>query len=179
MASKRHIIMFGLGLQLAALAAQADIYRCEQDGRTVYTDHPCAGERIDPELATRAGAGDPAAQASRDRHESAAKIETTRRWQHEDAAADAQQRKADAEWLANYAKEKQIEDAFQRREVVAGMTQDQVRLILGTPDRIGKESSDRGQDELWEYPDRGTGRATASFRNGKLLKYRSYGKRRR
>ncbi len=179
MASKRYTIILGLGLQFAALAAQADIYRCEQNGRTVYTDRPCAGERIDPELATRAGAGDPAAQASRSRHEAAAKTETTRRWQQEDAAADAQQRKADAEWLAHYAKEKQIEDAFQRREVVAGMTRDQVRLILGTPDRVGKEASAQGQDEHWEYPDRGTGAATAIFRDGKLLKYRSYGKHRR
>ena len=89
MTSKRHIIMFGLGLQLAALAAQADIYRCEQDGRTLYIDHPCAGERIDPELASRAGAGDASNTASQS--------ERGRRWEQESAVAQGRQRKADAE----------------------------------------------------------------------------------
>jgi hypothetical protein len=170
MASKRHIIMFGLGLQLAALAAQADIYRCEQDGRTLYTDHPCAGERIDPELASRAGAGDAANAASQS--------ERGRRWEQESAVSQGQQRKADAEWLERHAQEKKVEAAYRRREVVAGMTQDQIRLILGTPDRIGKYADAKGQDDVWEYSDRGTGRSTVIFRDGRVLQYRNTGKRR-
>lgn len=171
MASKRHIIILGLGLQIGGLAVQADIYRCEQGGQSVYTDQPCAGERIDPELATRTGRADPANAAS--------KSEWVRRWEQESAVSQGQQRKADAEWLKHHAQEKQIEDAYRRREIVAGMTQDQIRLILGTPDRIGKHADTYGQDDVWEYPDRGTGRATVIFRDGRVLQYRSAGKRRR
>ena len=166
------------GLLMIVPVAQADVYRCEMDGHTVYTDRPCSGERIDAELAGRAGTGNAAAQASRARRESTAQSGMARHWQQEDTATLAEQRKKDAQWLADYAREKQIEEAFQQRKVVAGMTQDQIRFILGTPDRVWAESSAQGQDEFWEYSDQGAGRATVSFRDGKVFRYRAHDKRR-
>lgn len=171
MAFKRYSIMFGMGLQLVVLVAQADIYRCEQNGHTVYTDHPCSGEQIGSELASRAGRANAA--------NAAAQGKGAQQWEQESASAQSQQRKADSEWLEHHAQEKRIEDAYRRREVVAGMTQDQIRLILGTPDRIGKYADAQGQDDVWEYPDRGAGRSTVIFRDGLVLKYRNTGKRRR
>jgi hypothetical protein len=171
MGGKRHLIFIGLGLQFATLAAQADIYRCDQGGQPVYTAHPCPGERIGSELTSRAGRGNAA--------NAAAQGKEAQQWEQESAAAQSQQRQADAEWLERHAQEKRIEDAYRRREVVAGMTQNQIRQILGTPDRMGKYADAQGQEDIWEYPDRGTGRSTVIFRDGRVLQYRNTGKRRR
>ena len=149
----------------------AEIYRCEQAGRTVLTDQPCAGGRIEHLAPQPAGALDPAARQ--------AQTERIRQYERESAATAAALRKADREWLADHARERVIEQAYQRREVVAGMTRDQVRQLLGTPIRIARQADVGGQGERWHYPDRGEGPSIVQFMDGRVTAYGNSGRYRR
>ncbi|MDY6956964.1 MAG: hypothetical protein SVO96_08850 [Pseudomonadota bacterium] len=151
--------------------AEAEVYRCEQHGRIVYTDRSCAGGRIERPNPHPSGRLNPAAQQ--------AQANRIRRWERESAIAEATQRQADRQWLENHAREKRIEDAYQRREIVAGMTTAQIRQLLGTPDRIGKSASAQGREERWHYPDRGDGRRIVRFREGRVIAYDNAGRQQR
>ena len=142
---------------------QAEIYRCEQAGRTVLTDQPCAGGRIEHLDPHPAGALDPAGRQ--------AQAERIRQYERESAATAAALRKADREWLADHARERVIEQAYQRREIVAGMSRDQVRQLLGTPIRIARWADADGPGERWHYPDRGEGPSTVLFVDGRVTRY--------
>lgn len=151
--------------------AEAEVYRCEQNGRIVYTDRSCAGGRIERPDPHPPGRLNPAAQR--------AQADRIRRWERESASAEAMQRRADQQWLENHAREKRIADAYQRREIVAGMTTAQIRQLLGTPDRIGKSAGAQGREERWHYPDRGDGRRIVRFREGRVIAYDNAGRQRR
>ena len=146
----------------------AEIYRCEQAGRTVLTDQPCAGGRIEHVAPHPAGALDPAGRQ--------AQAERIRQYERESTAAAAALRKADREWLTNHAKEQVIEQAYQRREIVAGMSRDQVRQLLGAPIRIGRQADADGQGERWHYPDRGEGSSYVQFEDGRVSAYGNSGR---
>ncbi|HXF07227.1 MAG TPA: hypothetical protein VNK45_01650 [Candidatus Acidoferrales bacterium] len=146
----------------------AEIYRCEQAGRTVLTDQPCAGGRIEHVAPHPAGALDPAGRQ--------AQAERIRQYERESAAATAALRKADREWLADHAREQVIEQAYQRREIVAGMSRDQVRQLLGAPIRIGRWVDADGPGERWHYPDRGEGPSFVLFQDGRVTAYGNSGR---
>lgn len=71
-------IVWTMALLLAALPAQAQVYKCTEDGRTVYQDHPCAsgGERIEAPPSPTAG---PGAGTDADADAAAARAESLKR----------------------------------------------------------------------------------------------------
>lgn len=146
----------------------AEVYRCEQAGRTVFTDQPCPGGRMAETRPPPTGTLDPMARHAQD--------ERIQQWERESAAAAAALRTADREWLAGHAREQAIEQAYQRREVVAGMSRDQVRQLLGAPVRIARQADADGPGERWHYPDRGEGPSTVQFENGRVTAYGSSGR---
>lgn len=153
---------------LHADVVHAEIYRCPQAGGTVLTDQPCAGGRIEHVAPHPAGALDPAAGQTQ--------LERIQQYERESAATAAALRKTDREWLTHHAREQAIEQAYQRREVVAGMSHDQVRQLLGAPVRIARQADADGPGERWHYPDRGEGPSTVQFENGRVTAYGSSGR---
>lgn len=139
----------------------AEVYRCEREGRTVYTDVPCAaGARPQVPSAPAAvvtGAGVPAEVAK----------QYDERMAREKKARD----EADAQWLEAHesrkAEEARIRAALIEGRVIAGMTPAQVRQVLGGPDEISHEVAGGRNIERWEY--RGKGRKrSVSFEDGRV-----------
>jgi hypothetical protein len=60
---------------------------------------------------------------------------------------------------------KSIEEAVLRRQIVIGMTTEQVQLAWGDPERIHETLRASGKSEMWVYPTR----ESLFFENGKLL----------
>lgn len=140
---------------LLALPADAAVYRCEVNGRPVYTDQPCAPNAAPHELpgilSLPAGeeadlAGDYDARAERER---------------------ASRRKEDAAWLRSHAATKaekaRMDAAIAEHKVLKGMSADQVRRALGRPDEVERGAG----TEQWTYGS-GKTRQVIDFENDRV-----------
>lgn len=107
--------------------AFAKAYKCKIDGRTVYQDFPCANA----EKVNLSGAGkdDPTSNS----------------------ALQAQLEIARAKRI------EKVEAAIGNREVIVGMTADEVIQSWGSPDKINKTVTSSGLDEQWIYRRKGVG----------------------
>lgn len=140
---------------LLALPADAAVYRCEVNGRPVYTDQPCgpnaAPHRLPAILSVPAG---DAADLARD---SDARAERER----------AAHRNKDAAWLKSHeaakAENARMDAAIAEHKVLKGMSADQVRRALGRPDEV-----ERGPGtEQWTYGS-GKARQIIDFENDRV-----------
>ena len=154
-AMPRLAILLTLSGLIACFGARAEVYRCQQDGRTVYTDHPCAANAEPAELppvttvAPAAHAKGLADQFDRETRKEAA---ATRRARAETAAQYEQQ----------HARDQAIRKALVEHRVIKGMTPGDVRRVLHAPTRIENEG---GVTERWIYDDGGQ-RRTVVFKDG-------------
>ncbi len=140
---------------LVVLPAAGQVYRCQVDGRTVYTDRACTPESTPLAL--------PPLQ---DVPADGVNHSAVRRF-NERAAAQAQaQRQADAAWLADYEVRRQREQAVRTAlvhgDVIRGMTPAEVRRAWGAPTR---ESGKMGKSATWVYVN-GRARRSVSFTDG-------------
>lgn len=143
-----------LALLLPA-AAQAEVYRCTQDGRTVYTDTPCAPDAAPAQLPVlnRSAAGasaDLAAEHDRALQEGKKKRD----------AADARFVKEQAE---KQARAKRIRQAILDHRPELGMSASELDSALGAPDQ---RSGDNGR-ETWTYLEDGY-RLSLKLRDGQV-----------
>ena len=138
-------------------AAQAAVYRCAEQGRVIYTDHPCSADTPPaklPALTTVppvSGAPDLARQFD------------------DEARREADTRAAaDRDWLDRHARrtaqEREVRKATIEHRLSKGMTREQVRQAIGAPTRV--EDAD-GPAERWYYEDGGT-RRTVRFKDGRM-----------
>lgn len=157
----------GLGLAwlIASSGAQAAVYRCEAQGRVLFTDRPCHAGAAPQTIRTpntmdgRAGL--------------ALAREYDRRIRREQRARD----RADAGWLEQHeqrkAKAARLREGRVLRKPVAGMSPADVRQVLGEPDRTARVDGEDDTHERWTY-ERGDGsRATVSFSGGEVVKVRT------
>lgn len=135
--------MLAAAVLYLATPAEGAVYRCQVDGRMTYTDRPCATgaqPHVLPELSTVPS--EKAPDLSRQHDE---RLERER----ESRARD------DAAWLESHTrrkeKEARMEAAISARQVIKGMSADQVRRALGSPDEVERFA----QGERWTY---GSGR---------------------
>lgn len=150
-------------LLFASFGAQAEVYRCERSGKTVYSDKPCGDGT--PAQAVRApnrmDAPPPAQRKLAKQYDE--RIERDRK------ARD----KADAAWVREYdAQQKrrtEVRSAIEQRKAVRGMTESEVRMALGPPEHVTPgASSKNGDTEQWLYrQDRGA-KLTVTFKNGSV-----------
>lgn len=122
-----------------ALQASAAVYRCEIDGRMVYTDRPCATgaqPHTLPALSTVPSEGTP--DLSRQHDE---RVQRERESRSRD----------DAAWLESHARRREqdarMEAAIAAGQVIKGMRADQVRRALGSPDEVERSQG----SERWTY----------------------------
>lgn len=146
---------FAMTAGVLVLRAEAAIYRCEQDGRTVYTDTPCAAasEPIAERQPTTIAADGEAdlAAAHDERRERERDLRST----------------ADAQWLRLHEDRKaeaaRIRQGLVEGRVVAGMSAADVRHVRGAPDSIEPGAGAGG--ERWVYR-RDRRREVVEFENG-------------
>lgn len=156
--------ILGLVLLLICLPASADVYRCQRgNGTATYTDKPChKGDKpadlpdINVVKTPRPKTGDKALARQWDE-----------RLEREKKARD----KADAAWVKEYddkqTKEERVRSGRLNRKVVAGMTPEQVREVLGEPDSILTQEG-RENIIVWSYKPRQGPQHTISFRAGEV-----------
>lgn len=147
-----------LGLMLASGLARAEVYRCERDGKTVYTDRAChadaqpetvrAPNTVTATPGERKLARDFDRRVERDRK---ARDKADRVWMRQHSAAEADAAR--------------IRGAVDERRVVRGMTHDQVRMLLGTPAQTVSSVARDADIERWTYRGDG-GERVVTFRNG-------------
>lgn len=143
---------------LCATTAGADVFRCQQDGRTVFTDRPCHASaepmQLEPPTVLSApGNFDDLAQA----HD--ARLARERKAKAAADAAFLQQHGA------RKAEENRIRGALVEGRVVGGMSAEQVRQVWGSPDHIEPRVSGGKTQERWVYADQRQ-RRSVTFTDG-------------
>jgi hypothetical protein len=131
-------------LSFVSGAAQAEVYRCEVGGRTIYTDEPCSETAQPKELpklnVVKASEFEKRMAAEYDKKQ--VKDKNTRD-------------KANREWIKRHesksANAERVRKAKVQAKVVTGMNADQVRDIYGEPDTIKKSERDGVSTERWTF----------------------------
>ena len=134
---------------------RAEVYRCQVEGRTVFTDRPCAAGATPHDLPPLGRI--PAGEAS----------DLVEAYDERRSRARESRSRDNARWLEQYHDEKaqaeRFEAAIRDHRTLKGMTPDHVRRALGSPDEI-----DRGSGtETWFYGI-GKKRRTVVFADGQL-----------
>lgn len=138
------------------VAADAAVYRCDVEGRVVYTDTPCKAEAEPLEVRTPS---------------SIAPVQggdLARDYDERIGAERAQRDEASARWLEGYqdnkAEAERIRAARVDGRVVPGMTPADVKLAWGMPDAVENPDAER---ERWVYR-RDRTRKVVTFRDGRV-----------
>ncbi|WP_169577719.1 DUF4124 domain-containing protein [Sinimarinibacterium sp. CAU 1509] len=133
-------------LAWAPVARAADeVYRCQVDGATVFSDKPCgdSAERIDvpPPMILPPPSGP--------------KVDLLGEAERRDQRAAERKAKADAEWTADYQARKEQEEKLRAAriadEIVTGMTPEDVRRMRGDPITVATSQSGKSQRMTWSY----------------------------
>ncbi|MFT4046143.1 MAG: hypothetical protein QM661_05535 [Solimonas sp.] len=165
-------LCFAAFLALCAGVARAEVYRCTVEGIAQFSDRPCRGG--DAPLAVPApnvvqpdaGAAPLAEQYDR----------RTREYGQARAAEDAAWRKA---YEARSADAERQRAARAKREVARGMNANDVRRLLGEPQKTATTSGKGGMRESWSYADEGDGRVTVTLQDGVVSDVRRSGGRKK
>ncbi len=137
-------------LLVAASTANAGVYKCTApDGSLTFSDKPCPdapGKEV--HLRDKDHVPDPVTQRML-RSQGRLADEFDRRREQSNRANLRRRSGTVAEKQANDAEERRLRHAKNRRQVVDGMGEDDVRDVLGKPDRVNQSS---GSDQ-WVYDD--------------------------
>ncbi len=149
-------------MALLAMPASADsVYKCEKDGKIVYTDQPCSRQAQPHELPD-AIVITPPAQSER---------ELARQHDARIARVRSARNQADAKWLKDHEAKKDYEQrvrtAIIEHEIIKGMSADDVRRAAGEPDKVTRSESHGSPKESWTYTSGGETR-TVNFKNGEV-----------
>jgi hypothetical protein len=145
---------------LFSAEATAGIFRCEIDGKPVFSDKPCVAGAAPLDL--------PPVNTIQYSREDRALAKA-----HDQRGSDEREtrEKANSEWHQAYQarkmREAEVRQGQLKGEVVNGMTPAQVRNLMGEPDHASVQTSDSSDKESWTYRD-GNSTATVQFRNGQV-----------
>jgi hypothetical protein len=152
-----------LALLLAAqpALAAAEIYRCQDGGALRFSDRPCGDDavrlQLPPPNLIKAVPAEPLAR----QHDERVKTQVRRR------AAE------DAEWRKRHEQEQrsdeQIRAARIRRELVIGMTANDVRSVRGAPQQIRRDEKGGNPREVWTYAVKDQPRETVTLERGLVV----------
>ncbi|MBV0933565.1 hypothetical protein [Marinobacterium weihaiense] len=147
------ILMTVLVSGLGSVSAMAQVYTCEVNDRRIFQSTPCAVGDAPMELQiTPAATGDgPRMNTGVGDYLQTLKARRQQDRDYRDRMADeASQRR---QWR------EKIERAIQRRQVIVGMTEDQVRRAWGQPTEVNRSTSRSGATEQWVYREKDAAKA--------------------
>jgi len=154
----RFVTAATLTLALLPFGASAELFRCQKDGTTVFSDKPCAADaqaytpkpiQVIPSIKTK---------------------DLAKQYDERTAKAVKERDKANEAWNKEYQakkeQEEKIRDARIEGKAVAGMSQQQVRDILGAP-QVTSHNENRGVvREGWTYKNPDGSRSIVYFKDG-------------
>ncbi|HUP90860.1 MAG TPA: DUF4124 domain-containing protein [Solimonas sp.] len=145
---------------VASMAAHAEVYRCQVEGREVFTDKPCAAGAKPAELAPVSVMQAPPPS------------DLARQWDERTARERKARDRTDKAWLekheASKTREERVRNGRVTGKVVRGMTAADVRSVLGAPDGSTRDDGKKGDREKWTYT-LGDGRKqTVTFQDGEV-----------
>jgi len=154
----RFNIVAAFALILLPLVASAELYRCPKDGTTVFSDKPCSDD-AQPYMPK------PIQVVP------ATKVPDLAKQYDDRVSKEVKERnKADAAWSKDYEAKKQqdetIRNARMAGKVVVGMTQQQVRDLLGDPQIHSRNENKNIVREGWTYKNRDGSRTIVYFKDG-------------
>ncbi|ACL71477.1 hypothetical protein Tgr7_0379 [Thioalkalivibrio sulfidiphilus HL-EbGr7] len=135
--------------------AHSQVYRCEVNGQTVFSQTPCAPE-------AEAIRTEPTAPSAAPRGLRPGEIQNLRQ---QSSRTDRERARA-AEHNASERDRARLEEATRARQVVPGMTPEQVRRAWGSPSRVNVTDSRYSYNEQWVYERENYRRDYVHFRNG-------------
>lgn len=144
-----------LAVSTLSLSVQAEVYRCMEDGKKVYTDEPCklgAKPHELPEISTVPAIEGIDLEKS---YEARLKSGLQRREQDDEVWLDSLQ--------SDKARLKRVDAAILARKVIPDMTSDEVRRAIGSPEEVEYN----GSAERWIYTDGGK-RRVVSLQDGRV-----------
>lgn len=141
-----------------SFSCQAEVFRCHDDQSLSFSDRPCDQDAKPIELAP---IGRMPAQKGAD-------LEQAHEARRERLLR--QKRRRDADWLASHRRQRawqqRVIDAQSRRQLIKGMTEQEVRRSIGRPDRVERLSA--GQRWTYRESDR---TQSLTFEAGKLVRF--------
>jgi hypothetical protein len=152
-------IVLALSLTLLPPCVVAEVYRCQKDGSTVFSDKPCEADAqaYQPKQSIVVVPRDKTPDLAKQYDE-----RTVKETQERDTANDA--------WNKDYEvrkkKEASFRDAGIKRQAVEGMSQQQVRDLLGNPQITSRNENLGVVREGWTYRNRDGSRSVVYFKNG-------------
>lgn len=144
-----------LTVLLVPVAATAEVYRCEQDGRVTYTDRPCAADARPADL--------PPLNVTAPGKSADLAGEYDRRLKDGKSRRDAADAKFVKQQGEKQVRDRQIRQAIIDRRAVRGMTAGELDSALGAPDQRSGENG----NERWTY-DENDHRLTVTLREGRV-----------
>ena len=154
----RFLPALSLILVLLPFGAQAELFRCQKDGTAVFSDKPCADDaQAYTPKPIQVMPSTKAADLAKQRDQRIAKEAKDRDQANEAWNKDHQEKKQ---------QEETIRDARIARKVVAGMTQQQVRDMLGNPQVTSHNENLGVVREGWTYKNPDGSRDIVYFKNG-------------
>jgi len=149
-------------MSLVSELVSAQVFRCNVDGRMVYSDQPC-GSKPDVVRIAPASSAPPAVVIQSDllrQADERAAREAVRRKE----ALEEGERRRQAQKLRD-----EMEEASREKSVTLGMDEQLVKGAWGEPDRINKSIDGRGAWEQWIYERGRHKKQYVHFLNGKVV----------
>ncbi|MGH8462056.1 MAG: DUF4124 domain-containing protein [Stenotrophobium sp.] len=155
-------IIVALALLLLAPATQAEVYRCQKDGVTVFSDKPCAAnaEAYRPAQPLQVIPHDEVPDLTRPL---GSKLEQQRKARDQDYA------KSNKAYQAQKDDDERLRAATAQRRVAAGMSAAQVRSIMGEPLGQRRQTRKGRVTEVWTYQLDDGSRLAVSLHDGKVV----------
>ncbi len=147
-----------LVLGLLPFGAQAELFRCQKDGTTVFSDKPCSADA--QAYTPKPIQVVPAVKAH----------DLAKQYDERTAKAVKERDKANEAWNKEYQAKKQQEETIRNARIdgkaVAGMSQQQVRDMLGDPQVTSHNENMGVVREGWTYKNPDGTRSIVYFKNG-------------
>ena len=147
---------------LAAGAAHAEVYRCQKDGVTVFSDKPCArdAETYRPEHPLQVIPHDAVPETALKPDD---KLERARR------ARDAEYARSNREYEAGKQEAARVRAGLAQGRVTIGMTAAQVRDLMGEPLTTRRQKRKGRETEVWTFRQDDGSRLAISLHQGKVV----------
>lgn len=119
-----------------SMASQAKIYQCEENGKTIFSQTPCVGDSIKEVTVTESYHVD---NAEQDKGQE----------KYKEYLQDYEEKKAQEQKERQF--KRKINAAIYQKEVMIGMTAQEVKRSWGKPNKINTSSGSFGKHDQYVY----------------------------
>ncbi|MGH8504554.1 MAG: DUF4124 domain-containing protein [Stenotrophobium sp.] len=162
LSEKTLVAGIGVLILLAAGAAHAEVYRCQKDGVTAFSDKPCAkdAEAYRPVNPLQVIPHDTVPDTA---------LKPDDKLERERKARDAEYARSNHEYEASKHEAAQVRAGLAQGRVTVGMTAAQVRDLMGEPLTTRRQKRKGRETEVWTFRQDDGSRLAVSLHAGKVV----------